>query len=176
MARFGASRRAVPQSNGRRRRADRSGRAAHPNVRHQGSGRSPCRYVGEPGRVRPGARVALISDGNENLGSVVCAAWQAQQLGIPTDTFPLGGRPKPNLRLESTSLPSQVFSGERFPIDISLTSPRKAKANVEISAEGRPLGSSSVELEQGLNHFRVHASVTTVGAVDLGGKISAPDL
>src|SRR5439155_15400122 len=75
-------------------------------------------------------RLALISDGNENLGSVVRAAWQARQLGIPIDTSPLGGRPKPNLRLESTSLPSQVFSGERFPIDISLTSPRKARANV----------------------------------------------
>jgi Ca-activated chloride channel family protein len=121
-------------------------------------------------------RLALISDGNENLGSVVRAAWQARQLGIPIDTFPLGGRPKPNLRLESTSLPSQVFSGERFPIDISLVSPRKAKATVEIAAEGKTLGSSAVELEQGLNHFRVHASVSTVGAVDLAGKISAPEL
>ena len=73
-------------------------------------------------------RIVLISDGNENLGSVVRAAWQARQLGIPIDTFSLGGRPKPNLRLESMSLPSQVFSGEHFPIDISLNSPRRATA------------------------------------------------
>src|SRR5262249_51142299 len=94
-------------------------------------------------------RLVLISDGNENLGSVVRATWQARQLGIPIDTFPLGGRPKPSLRLESTSLPSQVFSGERFPIDITLNSPQKTKATVEISAEGKTLGSSSVELETG---------------------------
>src|SRR6266849_10898946 len=121
-------------------------------------------------------RLVLISDGNENLGSVVRGAWQARELGIPIDTFPLAGRPKPNLRLESMSLPAQVFSGERFPIDISLSSPKRATANVEIAAEGKPLGSSRVEIEPGLNHFRVHASVSTVGAVDLAGKISAAGL
>src|SRR5579872_708640 len=121
-------------------------------------------------------RIVLISDGNENLGSVVRAAWQARQLGIPIDTFPLAGRPKPNLRLESMSLPSQVFSGESFPIDISLSSPRRARAVVEVSAEGKTLGSTPVDIETGLNHFRVHASVSTVGAVDLAGKISAPEL
>lgn len=121
-------------------------------------------------------RIVLISDGNENLGSVVRAAWQARQLGIPVDTFPLAGRPKPNLRLESVSLPSQVFSGERFPIDISVNSPRHAAAVVEITAEGKSLGSSRVEVEPGLNHFRVHASVSAAGAVDLAGKISAADL
>jgi hypothetical protein len=32
-------------------------------------------------------RVALISDGRENLGTVTRATYQAQQLGIPVDTF-----------------------------------------------------------------------------------------
>ena len=36
-------------------------------------------------------RVLLISDGNENLGSVTRAIWQAQQLGMPIDTS--AGRP-----------------------------------------------------------------------------------
>src|SRR6185369_8542219 len=79
-------------------------------------------------------------------------------------------------RLESLSLPSQVFSGERFPIDISLDSPRRSTAQVEITAEGKSLGTSRVQIEQGLNHFREHASVSAVGAVDLAGKISAADL
>src|SRR2546425_2409025 len=49
---------------------------------------------------------------NENLGSVVRAAWQARQLGIPIDTYPLGGRPKPNLRLESMSFRSEEHTSE----------------------------------------------------------------
>ena len=50
-------------------------------------------------------RLLLVSDGNENLGSVSRAIWQAQQLGVPIDTVPLAGRPKPGLVLESVALP-----------------------------------------------------------------------
>jgi hypothetical protein len=121
-------------------------------------------------------RVALISDGNENLGSVARATWQAQQLGIPVDTFPLAGRPKPDLRVESASLPTEVFSGERFPIDVTLTSPQQSTATVDITAEGKTLGSSRVRLEPGINHFRVRASLSALGAIDLAGKVSAPGL
>src|SRR5262249_1416918 len=37
-------------------------------------------------------RIVLISDGKENKGSIARAAWQAQQLQIPVDTFALAGR------------------------------------------------------------------------------------
>jgi Ca-activated chloride channel homolog len=121
-------------------------------------------------------RVALISDGNENLGSVARAAWQAQQLGIPIDTFALGGSPKPDLRVESVSLPSLVFTGERFSVDLTVGSPRHAAARVTISADGNELGFSDVTLEPGVNHLRVRASVMTTGAVDLAGKIGGPGL
>jgi uncharacterized membrane protein len=121
-------------------------------------------------------RIALITDGHENTGSVVRAAWQARQAGIPIDTYPLAGRPRPKLRVESVALPSRVFAGERFPIDVALTSPARASATVEITAEGRSLGSSRLDLEPGVNNFRVHASVTAAGAVDLAGKITAGDL
>ena len=43
----------------------------------------------------------MVSDGNENLGSVARAIWQAQQLGIPCDTVPLQGHPKPGLVLQA---------------------------------------------------------------------------
>jgi Ca-activated chloride channel family protein len=122
------------------------------------------------------ARIVLASDGNENLGSVTRAIWQAQQLGIPIDTVPLAGRPKPELRLESVSLPVQVFSGERFPIEITLESPRAAPATVELTAEGNSLGANSVELAAGVNHLRLHGNVNSTGAVDLAGKVSAPGL
>jgi len=61
-------------------------------------------------------RLVLISDGRENNGSITRAAWQAQHLGIPIDTMPLEGRPQPTLRLESVSLPTVGFTGEKFPI------------------------------------------------------------
>ncbi|MGH9659403.1 MAG: VWA domain-containing protein, partial [Bryobacteraceae bacterium] len=124
-------------------------------------------------------RIALVSDGHENAGSVVRAAWQARQFRIPVDTFPLAGRPKPKLGGESVSFPSRVFSGERFPIDVTLTAPagvRAPRATVEITADGKPLGSSAVDLAPGVNRVRVHATVSAAGAVDVAGKISSPEL
>jgi uncharacterized protein YegL len=121
-------------------------------------------------------RVLLISDGNENLGSITRAIWQAQQRGVPIDVIPFAGRPRPSLVLESVSMPAQVFSGERFPVDITLDSPRAAQATVDMTAEGKPLGASRVSLSAGTNQFRAHASVSANGAIELAGRVSAPGL
>jgi uncharacterized membrane protein len=125
-------------------------------------------------------RLLLISDGNENLGSVVRAIWQAQQLGVPIDTIPLAGRPNPGLRLDSIAIPAQVFSGERFPIDVTLESPGTAgaprRATVEMTAEGKSIGVSQVALVPGPNRLRLQATVNSVGAIALAGKISAGNL
>ena len=118
-------------------------------------------------------RVALISDGKENKGSIARAAWQAQQLGIPIDTFALAGRAKPALRLESVSLPSIAFTGEQFPIDVVVSSPSAGPAQVELSAEGKPLGQTQVNLDRGENPLRLHASLNTPGALDIAVAIRA---
>ncbi|HTP32558.1 MAG TPA: VWA domain-containing protein [Candidatus Acidoferrales bacterium] len=121
-------------------------------------------------------RLLLVSDGNENLGSVARAIWQAGQLGVPVDTIALAGRPKPGLLLESVSIPGQVFSGERFAIDMALESPRRAQASVQLTAEGKVIGESQVDLAAGMNHVRVQAMVNSVGAIALAGRISAAGL
>lgn len=121
-------------------------------------------------------RILLLSDGNENLGSVARAIWQAQQLGIPIDTVPLAGRARPGLLLESVTIPGQVFSGERFPIDVAVEAPRAADAKVDLTAEGKTIGGSQVQLQQGLNRLRLQASVNAVGAIAMAGRIAAAGL
>ena len=121
-------------------------------------------------------RVALITDGNENAGSVTRVAWQAQQLGIPVDTFPLAGRKRPGLRVDSVSAPEQVFSAERFPVELTITSSATVAADVELEADGRKLGTQPVSLETGENHFTLSAAVTTAGAVALSGRLNAGQL
>jgi Ca-activated chloride channel family protein len=121
-------------------------------------------------------RLLLISDGQENLGSAARAIWQAQQLGIPIDTVPLAGRPKPGLLLDSVAFPGQVFSGERFPIEVTVEAPRAAYAEVEMTAEGKPIGSNAVGLTPGVNHLRLQANINAVGAIALAGRITAEGL
>src|SRR5579883_852012 len=120
-------------------------------------------------------RLALISDGKENKGSIARAAWQAQQLGIPIDTFALNGRPRPALRLESISLPSLAFTGEQFPIDLTVSSPKAGPVEIELSAEGRVLGKSRANLQAGSNPVRLHTSLNTPGALDLSISLRPDD-
>src|SRR6185369_13463555 len=122
-----------------------------------------------PGGMVP--RVVLLSDGNENHGSIARASWLAQQLHVPIDTIALAGRPRPNLRVESVSLPVLAFTGEKFPIDLVVSSPAKASGTVELTAEGKVLGTSPISLEPGNNQLRVHASLNVEGAVDISGVV-----
>jgi uncharacterized membrane protein len=112
-------------------------------------------------------RLVLVSDGQENSGSMARGAWQARQLGIPIDTFALPGRPRPSLRLESVSLPAAAFTGEQFPVDLMVTAPKPVQAEVELSAEGRLVGSSQVQLGEGVNPVRLHARLDVPGTFDL---------
>jgi Ca-activated chloride channel family protein len=121
-------------------------------------------------------RIVLVSDGKENTGSITRAAWQAQRLGIPIDTVALKGRPQPTLRLEAVTVPTVAFTGEQFPVDLSIASPSAVSGSVQISADGKVLGSNPVKFEKGDNQVRVHASLTAAGALSLTGVIQASGL
>jgi Mg-chelatase subunit ChlD len=130
--------------------------------------------AGLPGGMAP--RIAIVSDGRENQGSVARAAWLARDLNIPIDTFALSGRPQPLLRIESSFAPAVAFTGEKFPIDLVVSAPKKAAGTVELTAEGKSIGSSSVNLETGSNVVRVFASLNASGAVDVSGVLKSPGL
>ncbi|HEY3740858.1 MAG TPA: VWA domain-containing protein [Bryobacteraceae bacterium] len=113
-------------------------------------------------------RVLLLSDGRENMGSAARGAWQAKELGVAVDVVPLAGRPQPEIRLESVSMPPVAFSGERFPVELVINSPKPAQGTLELQAEGKTLGSSTVQLDKGVNRVSLHANVAVAGAVDIG--------
>ena len=105
---------------------------------------------------------------------MVRAIWQAQQLGIPVDTIPLARLPQARAKARLHRHSGQVFSGERFPIDVTLESPGPAgatrHATIEMTAEGKSIGASQVALVPGPNRLRLQATVNSVGAVALAGE------
>ena len=126
-----------------------------------------------PGRV---PRLLLISDGNENQGSLERAIHQVQERGIPVSTIALDGRKQPDLRLRALSVPSQAFSGERFTISLTVESPRATQAEVALMAEEKSIGRSNVTLAPGENTVRVKARLDAAGSALISGKISAGEL
>ncbi len=121
-------------------------------------------------------RVVLVSDGNENDGAATRAAWQAQQLGVHIDTIALNGRAQPQLQTQAVGLPGTVFTGEHFPVDLTIYSPKATQATVELAAEGKTIGTHQIALEQGENRVRIRASLNAAGAIDLSGKVEAPGM
>ena len=122
------------------------------------------------------ARMALISDGKENLGAVERALYQARRRGVPIDTMALKGRREAALRVTSLAAPTRAFAGERFTMEVSVHSPRTGKGLVELTAEGRSIGRSTVGLEAGENHIQLRGRVQTDGAVLVRAKLTAGEL
>lgn len=73
-------------------------------------------------------------------------------------------------------MPPLAYTGDEFPVDLTVSSPRAAAGSVEITADGKPIGTSPVKLTAGDNRVRVHASLNAPGAFDLGITIRAPSL
>ena len=121
-------------------------------------------------------RIVLVSDGHENRGSVARAAWLARDLNVPVDTVALKGHPAPSLRLEQVTFPTLAFTGEKFPIDLILNAPKRASGTVELTAEGKAIGTSPIQIEAGQSQIRVHASLNIAGAVDVSGRIRSAEL
>ena len=92
-------------------------------------------------------RLVLMSDGNENEGSSARAIAQMRRLQVPVDTIAISGRPSTDLRLDSVSVPHAAYAGEQIPIDLTIHSPAPTRATVDVSVEGKSLGSNSVQLE-----------------------------
>ncbi len=118
-------------------------------------------------------RIVLVSDGNENRGSIARAAQQALQLHIPIDTIPLSGRTESGLHLDSVTLPTLTFTGEKFSIDLTVDAPRAGQATLEVLADGKTIGKTPVRLEPGTNQIRAHANLSVSGAVDLTVSLKA---
>ena len=116
-------------------------------------------------------RMVLISDGNENEGSSARAIAQMRRLQVPVDTIAISGRPTTALRLDSISLPRVAYAGEQIPLDLTIHSPAPVRATVDVAVEGKPLGSSSLQLDAGVNTVRVHARLNTTGAASISGHI-----
>ncbi|MDR3718515.1 MAG: VWA domain-containing protein [Bryobacteraceae bacterium] len=118
-------------------------------------------------------RLVLMSDGVETEGSAARAAQLAASLSIPVDTVLLPGRPEPRFRIDSAGFPAAAFTGERFPIDLTVTAPEPSPAMLDLTADGRPIGSNLVKLDAGENHIRAFASLNEPGSFELTGALRA---
>ena len=104
-------------------------------------------------------RLLLVSDGNENIGSVMQAAKAAKAAGVPIDVLPIRYTNNAEVLVERLIAPSVSRQGENARLRAVLTATRAARGLLTILMNGEPIDlngdgpgvAKAVELEAGVN-------------------------
>jgi Ca-activated chloride channel family protein len=108
-------------------------------------------------------RILLISDGNENQGHALTEALRARESGVAVFTAPAGGTAPLSVQLENVASPQDVFSGERFPLTVRLTSGNAMKARIWMTSEGQEIATTNADLVAGSNVVDLEARIARSG-------------
>ncbi len=98
-------------------------------------------------------RVVLYTDGAENIGDVLSEAENAKSGGVELLTVPVSPDYGDEAELQSLFAPAAVGEGETVGLRMVISSTRKQKTRVMLSANGIYIGETSVELSEGKNAF-----------------------
>ncbi|MBX9736386.1 MAG: VWA domain-containing protein [Phycisphaerales bacterium] len=104
-------------------------------------------------------RLLLVSDGNENVGSVMQAAKAAKAAGVPIDVLPIRYTNNAEVLVERLIAPSVSRQGENARLRAVLTATRAARGFLTILMNGEAIDlngdgqgvAKAVELEAGVN-------------------------
>lgn len=92
------------------------------------------------GRALPlggSGRIVVLSDGAENVGSVLDQATQAAADGVVIDVVPLPGVGADDLRIDGVTAPSATWRGEPFGVLVSVASGAGGDGTVELLIDGQ---------------------------------------
>ena len=118
-------------------------------------------------------RILLISDGNENRGHALSEALRARESGVAVFTAPSGGTAPLSVQVESVASPQDVFSGERFPLTMRISSGAAMKARIWMTSEGQEVASTNADLAAGANEVSLDARLAMSGVRLLEVHISS---
>ena len=111
------------------------------------------------------SRILLISDANENRGSVERVLPMLRSHGVAVWSWPVSlAEGRNEVYLSELTVPSVVDSGETFEIKAALTSARASPAGVTLLRDGRVIRSIRRELAPGANWLSFTDSVERRGA------------
>jgi uncharacterized membrane protein len=102
-------------------------------------------------------RIVLLSDGNENRGSVLEEARRLAGLGVPVDVYPLEYRHEAEVYVEKIVHPNQVNEDEPLDLDLFVQSRTNTSARLRLFLEDQLIRDQPVELTEGKNKFTVHS-------------------
>jgi uncharacterized membrane protein len=127
-------------------------------------------------------RIVLASDGNENVDSVLAAAYLAAANGVPIDVMLLEYEHANEVILERLVAPARVRQGQSASVKVVLRSQTETPATVFLSMNGEPLDldpeapgdGRAVQLKPGPFVLPVTVSMDESGAQQFEARVEVP--
>ena len=108
-------------------------------------------------------RIVVVSDGQENLGDATEQARFLRAQGVQVDVAPLEGASWPEILVASVTAPSSTNTGERVPVEVTVSSSGVAGATLQVSLDGVVVADRQVTLEPGETRFSFDVGIDRPG-------------
>ena len=120
-----------------------------------------------------GARLVLMSDGNQNLGDAYNPARIAANRGVEIDVVPYGESVEGEVSAEGLMIPRRVEVDEAFDVRVILDAETETDAVLDIYENEVPIASIDVHLDEGKNVFAIPRSHSSGGFNSYRVQVSA---
>ena len=115
------------------------------------------------GMLPEGGRIVVLSDGRNNTGDAVRQGRLLASRGIAVDVVPLPSQVPQDAAIETLDIPAAVKLGERFAIELEISSTVEGEAEIRLFENEREIVRESVRLSRGTNRFLLQSVAASAG-------------
>ncbi|MDO7907313.1 VWA domain-containing protein [Paenibacillus sp. JX-17] len=108
-------------------------------------------------------RLVLITDGQENAGSMMAAGRLLKEKGIAVDVLESKPKQRKDVAINEIKLPDKLYQGERFALEAEIASSVKTTGELRVYEDSREIGRSAIELEPGVGRYRIEGLAKSPG-------------
>lgn len=98
-------------------------------------------------------RIVLISDGEENSGSLLKMVPSLKEQNIDIKVYKVDKKEKPEVYVDNIKLPKKINIGDEFSLVVNINSNLKTSAKVTLFSGRLKKGEQQVDIEKGKNSF-----------------------
>ncbi len=130
------------------------------------------------GNAHPGARIILLSDGQQTSGDALGESRAMSSRGIVVDVLPIAPAPAGTIRIIDIDAPQRLSVGEDYTVQIAIVNDAAATpvtARLRLWANEQVLGDQTVTLDPGINTFDFTSRANNNGILRLRTEITSAE-
>jgi uncharacterized membrane protein len=121
-------------------------------------------------------RLVLMTDGNENAGTMTGIAARLKQEGVHVYAVPMAGRTNRDTWVEAIMAPPEITAEELFPLEVHVYSQVDGVGDVEVRNGVKKLENRKVSLKRGLNRIAFESRITgDTGPITIEAEVKSPE-